>query len=147
MISAKDALFRLETARRYLAAAEKLQEAGEWPGCVHYAQLAVENGVKATLACWGPVPRSHDLMEWLYRLLDQELGEEIRLRIQRLIPLAGEYGRQKHVMSTYGDEETFLTPWDLFDETDARKAVEDARQCITVAGEIYEHHFGEPSSR
>lgn len=51
MISAKDALFRLETARRYLAAAEKMREAKEWPGCVHYAQLAVENGLKAILAC------------------------------------------------------------------------------------------------
>lgn len=147
MISAKDALFRLETARRYLTAAEKMREAEEWPGCVHYAQLAVENGLKSILACWGPVPRSHDLAEWLYRVLNQELPEETRSRIQQMIPLAEEYGRQKHVLSTYGDEETLLTPWDLFDETDAQKAIEDARQCVTIAGEIYEYQFGEPPSR
>lgn len=147
MIAAKDALFRLETARRYLTAAEKMREAGEWPGCVHYAQMAVENGVKAVLACLGPVPRSHDLTEWLYRVLEEELPEEVRLRIQQLVPLAEEYGRKKHILTTYGDEESFLTPWDLFGETDAQKAVEDARRCITLAGEVYEHQFGEPSSR
>lgn len=90
------------------------------------------------------MPRSHDLAEWLCRVLSQGLPEEMRFRVQQLIPLAEEYGRQKHILSTYGDEETSLTPWDLFDETDAQKALEDAHQCVTIA---YEHQFGEPPSR
>ncbi len=110
---------------------------------MHYAQLAVENAVKAVLACLGPVPRSHDLTGWLYRVLDHDLPEEMRFHIQQLVPLAEQYGRQKHVLTTYGDEETFLTPWDIFDETDAQKAVGDARQCITIAGKVYKHQFGE----
>lgn len=147
MISAKDALFRLDTARRYLITAEKMRAAEEWPGCIHYAQLAVESALKAILACLGPVPRSHDLAEWLYRVLDRNWPEEIRAPLQQLLPLAEEYGRKKHVLTTYGDEEAFLTPWDLFGETDAQKAVEDARYCIAVAEKVYEHQFGEPLSR
>jgi hypothetical protein len=32
--------------------------------------------------------------------------------------------------------------WDLFGENDARKAMDDAQQCMRVAEGVYKHYFG-----
>jgi len=142
MISDRDALYRLEMASRYLAAAEKMLAAEEWPGCVHYAQLTVENAAKAVLACLGPIPRTHDIAEWLQKSLEQELPEAVSIQVRGILPIVGEYGRKKHILTTYGDEELFRTPWDLFAEEDARQAVEDARRCLGAASEVCKYYFG-----
>jgi hypothetical protein len=47
--------------------------------------------------------------------------------------LAGRLGADIHIAISYGDEDALLTPWDLFDESDARRAVEFANEACQSA--------------
>jgi len=47
--------------------------------------------------------------------------------------LAGQLGADIHVAISYGDEDAMRTPWDLFDESDARKAIEFATESCELA--------------
>ena len=142
MVAGEDAAYRMELAKRYLEMAEEDFGLERWPSCVSNAQVAVENAAKAILACFGPIPRTHDTAEWLQRLPAQDLPEDMRARIEEIVPVAEEYGLKKHIRTIYGDENRFLTPWILFGEQDALKGLEDARQCVKVAASVYEHFFG-----
>lgn len=142
MVAGEDAAYRMELAKQHLEMAEEDLGLERWPSCISNAQIAVENAAKAILACFGPIPRTHSTAEWLRRLPMRDLPEDLRARIEKIIPVAREYGLRKHILTIYGDEETFRTPWDLFGEKDARKAIDDARQCMRVAEEVYKHYFG-----
>lgn len=142
MIAKESVLYRLEIARQHLTVAEKMLKVEEWPSCVSNARVAFENAAKAILACFGPITRTHDTAELLQDIPLQDLPEDMRTRIEEIIPVAGEYGLRKHILTVYGDEETFRTPWALFGEQDALKAIDDARQCVKVAEEVYERLFG-----
>ncbi len=45
-------------------------------------------------------------------------------------------GHREHIAATYGDEEAFTPPWELFDREDAEKALEVARKAVEIAREI-----------
>ena len=60
MNSIEDAKYRLRVAKGFLAEARQDFELGRWRSCVDGAQLACENALKAVIALWSPVPRTHD---------------------------------------------------------------------------------------
>ncbi len=71
-------------------------------------------------------------------------------RVSAMIPLVLAYGGELHIRASYGDEQAFRSPWDLFGAEDAQRGVEAARQCVTTAKSVYQHFFptsedGEPS--
>ena len=131
------AQYRLKVARGFLTEAIENLAAGQWRACVEHSQLSVENAAKTALALLGPVPRTHDPGATLHRAL--ELGrfpESIRPEVETLLALAGQLGADIHIAISYGEEETLRTPWELFDEADATKAVEFATEACRMAEQL-----------
>lgn len=99
--------------------------------------MSVENAAKTALALLGPVPRTHDPGTTLHRALEQGRFPEVaRLLVERLIGLAGQLGADVHIAISYGDEDALQTPWDLFDESDARRATEFATEACRLAEQL-----------
>ena len=69
MDSERDVDFRLRLADGFLGEARDDVTRARWRSCVDNAQLAVENAVKAVIARFVPVPRTHDLVTPLEGLL------------------------------------------------------------------------------
>ena len=134
MDSASDAEYRRRLARGFLAEAEEDLRSSRWRSCVDNAQLAVENAAKSVIARFGPVPRSHDMSAVLSEhLREGAVPPELREGVERLQDLSRQLGFEEHVRSDYGDEARGITPWELFTEPDARRAIETARRAIDVA--------------
>jgi len=87
-----NALYRLKLAKQHLEMAEEDLGLKRWPSCVSNARVAFENAAKAILACFGPIPRTHDTAECLQRLPLEGLPEDMRTRIEEITLVAGEYG-------------------------------------------------------
>jgi HEPN domain-containing protein len=101
------------------------------------AQLAVENAAKAVLALMGPVGRTHKPGPLLRQALQEDaLTVSDPSTISRLAQLAELLGFDIHVQTDYGDEMGGLTPWELFDEADARQALTMAEEAVKLAQEI-----------
>jgi HEPN domain-containing protein len=130
----RSARYRLEVARRFLAEASQNFAATQWRACVGHCQLSVENAAKAALALLGPVPRTHDPAATLHRALEQgRFPDSLRADTARLSLLAGQLGPDVHIAISYGDEDAFQTPWDLFSEPDARRAMDIAAEACQLA--------------
>ena len=56
--------------------------------------------------------------------------------VQRLADLAEILGFDVHVQTDYGDEMEGRTPWELFDEADARQALTIATEAVGLAEQI-----------
>ncbi len=56
--------------------------------------------------------------------------------LEEIIPILDSFGIEEHFMTDYGDEATKTDPWSLFDEEDAREALEMAEKCYQVAEQI-----------
>ncbi|MBC7225958.1 MAG: HEPN domain-containing protein [Thermoflexales bacterium] len=108
-----------------------------WRSVMDNAQLAVENAAKAVLALFGPVGRTHNPAPLLRQALeDSRLYGIDAEKVQRLAELAELLGFDVHVQTDYGDEFAGLTPWELFDKTDAAQALEMAEEAIALARAI-----------
>jgi HEPN domain-containing protein len=94
----------------------------------------VENSAKAVVALVGPLPKSHDLSKLLL-----EAGEDLGLdddhlrKVHRLAECARLLGFREHVMTDYGDELAYRTPWEIYDEGRARRALALAREACGIA--------------
>lgn len=137
MNQARHVLYRLRLADGFLAEARQDVSLARWRSAIDNAQLAIENSAKAVLAILGPVGRTHypagplrrsiDENRWVPHLLDP---------VQHLIELAELYGFDVHIQTDYGDETDDLTPWELFDEEDARRALEVAVEAFGLASAV-----------
>lgn len=56
--------------------------------------------------------------------------------VERLAELTELLGFDVHIQTDYGDESEGLTPWELFDEEDAHKALEIATEAFQLATRI-----------
>lgn len=107
---------------------------GRWRSAVDNAQLAVENSAKSVLALVGPVGRTHNPAPLLRRLLSDEIfTREHGELVQSLAEHAEMLGADIHVQTDYGDEMGGRTPWELFDEEDARQALARAEEAVSLA--------------
>jgi HEPN domain-containing protein len=137
MDSEQDVNFRLRLTEGFLQEAEEDLTLSRWRSCVDNAQLAVENAVKAVLARYGPVPKTHEVARPLMNLQRlEELDATVKEKLASLQELAEQLSYEDHIRSDYGEEATFKTPWELFDEDDAQEAVQVARQTLALAKEI-----------
>jgi HEPN domain-containing protein len=135
MDSERDVAYRLRLADGFLGEAEEDLRLSRWRSCVDNAQLSVENSIKAVIARYAPVPRSHDLVRPLEDLgASQTLSAAEQDAVSALKRCAAELGYEEHVRSDYGEEASFTTPWELFGQADARRALDIARQARSVAG-------------
>lgn len=126
--------YRLRVARGFLEEARQDVELGRWRAAVDNAQLAVENAAKSVLALVGPVGWTHNPGPLLRRFLDDGIftGEQGEL-VQRLAEHAEMLGADIHIQTDYGDEMGGRTPWELFDEEDAREALARAEEAVNLA--------------
>lgn len=137
MDSEQDVRFRLRLAEGFLQEAEEDLTLSRWRSCVDNAQLAAENAVKAMLARHGPVPKTHEVIRPLANLQQLEkLDDTMREKLTTLQELAERLSYEEHIRSDYGEEATFKTPWELFDQPDAQEAVQVARQTLELVKEI-----------
>jgi HEPN domain-containing protein len=142
MDSKEEAQYRLRLAEGYLREADVLVGASQWRACVSSAQLAVENSAKAVLALVGPLTKSHDLSGLLLDAED-ELGltEESLRKLQRLAECARLLGFREHIMTDYGDELAYRTPWEIYDEGRGKAALALATEAYEIAAHLVSSQF------
>lgn len=139
MNSNKDVEYRLNLARGFLGEAEQDFELQRWRSCVDNAQLAVENAGKAILMLFGVSPKTHEPAKQLSHLINHgEIPVSIRDEIKDVIPDFLTLGLEEHFMTDYGDESSYLLPWDIFTKESAKSALQAARLCTSKSERIVE---------
>jgi HEPN domain-containing protein len=133
MDSKRDAEFRLKLSQGFSKEAEEDYKLSRWRSCVDNAQLAVENAAKAAIALFAPIPKSHNVTQELKALLRQNMvTQSVEQLWERLIQLSEDLGYEEHIKSDYGEEDNFLTPWDLFGQKEAEKALKVAKEAVST---------------
>ncbi|MBU0491726.1 MAG: HEPN domain-containing protein [Chloroflexi bacterium] len=134
MIGHRNAEYRLRVAQGFLGEARQDVNLERWRSAMDNAQLAVENAAKSVLALIGPLGRTHNPAGPLRQAVsDGVFAAPHHERVQRLAELAEVLGHDVHVQTDYGDEMGGRTPWELFDETDARQALAMAEEAVRRA--------------
>jgi HEPN domain-containing protein len=129
--------YRLALAKGFLAEAEQDLTLERWRSCVDNSQLVVENVGKTALSVFGVPPKTHDPVRQIAAILrEEELPQEIRLALQQMLPDLLALGTREHILTDYGDEDTFTLPWDLFTQESARDALQTARRCVQAVQEL-----------
>jgi HEPN domain-containing protein len=134
MTGSQQATYRLKLARGFLEEAQQDADLNRWRSSVDSAQLAVENAAKAVLALTGRIGRTHNPATQIRRLINEgQFGADFSERLERLAELAELLGSDIHIQTDYGDEAGGRTPWELFDEEDARQALLIAGEAVSLA--------------
>jgi HEPN domain-containing protein len=129
--------YRLRLAEGYVEEARQDVPLQRWRSCVDNSQLAVENAGKAALALLGPVGRTHEPGVLIRRELDAgRFPAAHRAAVERLAECTELLGWDVHVQSDYGDELNRRTPWELFDEAAAQRALALAEEAVNLAGQV-----------
>jgi HEPN domain-containing protein len=137
MLRLKAARFRLVVARGYLGEARQDVGLSRWRACADGSQLAAESAAKAVVALVAVVGRTHEPGEFIRLAVEAgRYPDTLTADLTRLSELAKTLGPQVHIESDYGDEKTFTTPWELFDEARARDAFATAVSAVELAESI-----------
>lgn len=143
MKSQAESRYRLELAEGFLVEALQDIELSRWRSCVDNSQLAVENSGKTIIACFRPVEKSHNPARQVADLLDKdEINQEIVVDVRCIIPLLERLGFEEHLKTDYGDEDTYRSPWEIFNKDDAIESLDIARNCVEIAKRVYMFYFG-----
>jgi len=128
--------YRLKLSFKYLEKAEKFLSTGDYKESVEASQLSVENAAKAIIALRRLPSWSHDPSNELLEVA-KELPENKRIFAEELAGLAHELAPE-HGVVTYGKPTERLTPWEIYDEQKARKALEKAERARELVKRILE---------
>jgi len=132
-----EAAYRMALSAGFLAEAEQDLTLERWRSCVDNAQLVVENAGNVVLALFNVPSKTHDPAQQIAAMLrEQELPEDIRVRILEILPDLLAFGKREHFLTDYGDETTYTLPWDLFDGGAADKALVTARRTLERAKKV-----------
>ena len=125
--------YRLKLAEGFLQEAYQDVSLERWRAAVDNAQLTVENAAKSILALSGPVGRTHNPGPWLRQIVESKRFPQLPTNpIMRLAELAELLGTDIHMQTDYGDEGQTLTPWELFNEPEAKQAVALAEEAMAI---------------
>jgi len=75
------------------------------------------------------------------------LWDVFKPQTDEIISILERFGIEEHFMTDYGDEASRTDPWSLFDEEDAREALEMAERCYRLAEKIYVTYLQEPANK
>jgi len=124
--------YRLRLAEGFLDEARQDWELRRWRACVAHAQLSVENALKAIIACFVPLAKTHDPGRTLLRLMEkQQIPPQAHGTLKDIVEEARLLGPQVHVQTDYGDEFAGQTPWELFTQEDAELALRTATRVLS----------------
>ena len=131
--------YRLRPIEGYVEEAREDAALRRWRSCVDNSQLAAENATKAILARVGPVGRTHHPATLLMTAVgEQRYPSALTAQLQRLAECARALGTQVHNESAYGNELARRTPWEIFGEAEARRALGLAEEALALAKQIVE---------
>ena len=83
------------------------------------------------------MPKTHRPATVLTEMLAQgQIPDELHRGVEQLISLAVPLGPELHIQTDYGYEVGGLTPWELFDEDDARETLRASEDVVSTALEI-----------
>ena len=132
-----DAKYRFRIAQGFLEESRQDVALTRWHSAVDNAQLATENAAKSVLTLVGPVGRTHQPALLLRQAL-QVFSPSHQQYVERLSEQAQMLGFDVHVQTDYGDEMEGVTPWELFNEDNARSALAIAEEAVKLAQLIIE---------
>jgi len=141
MDTKEEAEFRCKLAERYVEEARKHLKNKEIVDTVRKAQLSVENGVKAIIACFKLPSWSHDPSRELLEVLSEnrdkieKIGVTFPERIKESAKVASELAPE-HGRTNYGEPITRKTPWELYDKEYAKRVLEGAEEVVKAAREF-----------
>ncbi len=141
----KDAEYRLKLALGFYGEAKQNLKYKQYRSCVDNSQLSIENSAKAIIVCFTPLGKTHSPVQGLRKLLQEErITDWIRKGIEEIIPVVEEHGFEEHILSDYGDEGTYRTPWEIFDKRSAedtfKVATKVLRKTKRIISLIYESY-------
>jgi HEPN domain-containing protein len=136
--SAHEAEWRLRIAGQHLEEAHRANAAGAVLSAADQSRKAVENAIKAAIACYGPVPRTHEAGTALSALLQAGVAAPpaVRAHLARLVAIGQRHGLVEHLRLSYGDEQTGETPLDLVTPATAAASLADAEECTRLAAAV-----------
>jgi hypothetical protein len=89
------------------------------------------------LQSWGRSGALTILLSYYGRALDENrCSRALVPLVEQLIECARQLGPSIHVETDYGDEATWRTPWELFDEAAAESALALAVEALALARQI-----------
>jgi hypothetical protein len=89
------------------------------------------------LSLAAPIGKTHNPAPQLRENLSKgHFPADIAEKVERLAECTEQLGFDVHIQTDYGDETGRLTPWDLFDENDARLAQSLAQESVDLANTI-----------
>ena len=133
MNSREEATYRLKLAQGHLNSAEKLYDISLWSESASSSQLSVENSAKAVIVLFKPIVKAHDLAAALLDLEDGFQTAEEQRDLERLASFAQRLGLKEHILTSYGDEVAYKTPWEIYDEDKAKRALTIAQEAFQIA--------------
>jgi len=134
MTTIPESLYRLRVAQGFLNEARQDFALERWRAAVDDSQLCVENAAKAVLALLGPVGRTHNPARQLRQALAEgRFAAAQSESVSALAGLAEMLGADIHIQTDYGDEIGGRTPWELFDQDDARQTLQIAEEAFSLA--------------
>ncbi len=129
--------YRMKLVEGFLSEARQDLELSRWRSCVDNSQLIVENSAKAALALVGPVGHTHapdiPLRQALVR---GAFPAEVHEIVRQLVDKAELLGADVHAKSDYGDTVLGRTPWEIFDESAAKRALQMAEEAAHLARQL-----------
>ena len=132
-----DSRYRLRLAQGFFDEAKENLGYKQYSSCVDNSQLAIENVAKAIISCFIPISKSHSFGDALKMLIKEErVTDKIKKKVKGLIPLVEEHGFEEHILSDYGDEDNYKTPWDIFGKEAAQDAYQAAKKAVETAKEL-----------
>lgn len=133
----EEVTYRLRLAEGFLAEARQDVSLSRWRSCIDNSQLSVENAAKAVLAMLAPVGRTHNPAVLLRKALAEgRFLEAVRGKVEQVAECSELLGQDIHMETDYGSEAEWRTPWELFDESDGREALDTAERACSLVRQI-----------
>ncbi|MBS7655101.1 HEPN domain-containing protein [Candidatus Bathyarchaeota archaeon] len=126
--------YRCKLALEYLKKAEKFLNTGDYKESVEASQLSIESAAKAIIALKRIPSWTHDPSSELIEVM-HELSLEQKNFIEELAYLAHELAPE-HGIATYGKPTEGITPWELYNEEKAYKALKKAKRANELVDAI-----------
>ncbi|MBO3839461.1 MAG: HEPN domain-containing protein [Thermoproteota archaeon] len=122
-------------ARIRIKSAELAYSEESYPDVVRYSQECVELSLKAALrAVAVEYPKEHD-MSRILRAVRERFPEWFKREVEKLGDVSRDLS-DKRAPSLYGIETLGKAPSDIFDRSDAEKALSDAKYVLDIVGKL-----------